>query len=324
MQDVELLGQVLNRTVESPHVLEEGGHDAHRQRALQHVQSAVPEDERHGDGGQQLDDRPEQRVVGDRAQVRLQVVGVDLLELAELGALAAEKLHHAHPGDPLLQERVDTGEPDANVAIGAANVLAKPVGGEPNGRQHQERDERQLPAHEQHHAYNKDQGEDVPEHGHDARGEQLVQHLDVARQPGHQPADGVAVEEAEAETLELGEDLGAQVVHDPLADPGGQQGLRVAQHQGEDDRPGVDCGQKGNQAQVAVGDRLVDRHLGQVGPDEFEPGGGDQHDHGDGHPQPVGPQVAQQARHQPGVVRLAERFFLVEVQVRGNLHGFLS
>ncbi len=168
LQDVELLGQVLNRTIEPAHVLEKRGDDAHGQRALQHVQSAVPEDERHGDGGHQLDDRPEQRVVSDRSQVGLQVFGVDLLELAELGALAAEELDHAHAGDPLLQKRVDPGEPHADVAIRAAHVLAKPVGGEPDGRQHQERDERQLPAHEQHHAYNKDQGEDVPEHGHDA------------------------------------------------------------------------------------------------------------------------------------------------------------
>ncbi len=124
----------MNRPIEATHVLQEGSDDAHRQRALQHVESAVPEDESHGDGGHQLDDRPEERVVGDRAQVRLQVVGVDLLELSELGTLAAEQLDHAHPGDPLLQERVDAGEPHPDVAVGAAHVLAEPVGGEPDHR----------------------------------------------------------------------------------------------------------------------------------------------------------------------------------------------
>ena len=49
-------------------------------------------------------------------------------------------------------------------------------------------------------------------------GEQLVQGLDVGGDPGHQPADRVAVEVRDAEPLEMAEDLHAEIVHHPLAD----------------------------------------------------------------------------------------------------------
>jgi hypothetical protein len=55
----------------------------------------------------------------------------------------------------------------------------------------------------------------------------------MASQPGHQPAHRVAVEESQAQPLQLGKDLGAQVEHDPLANPGREDRLRVAEQQSE-------------------------------------------------------------------------------------------
>ena len=56
-------------------------------------------------------------------------------------------------------------------------------------RQHRERDQRQPPVHHDQHDHDADQHEDVAEDRDDARGEQVVQHVDVGRHPRHQPAD---------------------------------------------------------------------------------------------------------------------------------------
>ena len=61
------------------------------------------------------------------------------------------------------------------------------------------------------------QGEHVAEHGDHAGREQLVQRLHVGGDPGHQPADRIPVEVADAQPLQVGEDLHSEVVHHPLA-----------------------------------------------------------------------------------------------------------
>ena len=48
-----------------------------------------------------------------------------------------------------------------------------------------------------------DQGHDVADDGDHARGEELVEHVDVAGDAGHQAADRVAVEERQRHALEL-------------------------------------------------------------------------------------------------------------------------
>ena len=158
-------------------------------------------------------------------------------------------------------------------------------------------------------------------HAHRAdRGHREGQFLDVAGQTRHQPSDGVAVEEAQAEPLKLREDLGAQVVHHPLADPGREQDLRVAEHQSEHEGERVDSGEDSEQLQIAVGNRPIDRDGGQVGPDQLEARGDDQHDHRQRHAHPVGLEVAEQATHQVRVVGSAESLFLVEIEFGSWMH----
>ena len=52
----------------------------------------------------------------------------------------------------------------------------------------------------------------------DAGGEELVERVHVVGDAGHQPPDGVVVEEGEREALQMLEHLRAHVVHDALAD----------------------------------------------------------------------------------------------------------
>ena len=83
----------------------------------------------------------------------------------------------------------------AHGAVGLADVGAEPLRDQRDERQHDEARERQLPVHADHDDHDAGQREDVAEDGDDAGREQLVQHVHVARDPRHQPADGIAIVE---------------------------------------------------------------------------------------------------------------------------------
>ena len=74
--------QVLQRLEEAAGELDERRQHADREGAVEHAEPAVPEQQRHGDRGQHLHHREEHGVDRDRAQVRLQVVAVELGEPA--------------------------------------------------------------------------------------------------------------------------------------------------------------------------------------------------------------------------------------------------
>ncbi len=82
------------------------------------------------------------------------------------------------------------------------------------------------------------QREHVAEHGHHSGREQLVECLDVGGDPGHQPADRIAVEVGDAETLQVGEQLEPEIGHHSLTDPGGEQRLTVVERELEQQRAG--------------------------------------------------------------------------------------
>ena len=62
----------------------------------------------------------------------------------------------------------------------------------------------------------------------DAVGDELVERLDVVRQPADDHAGAVALVEAEREPLQVAEERVAQVGEHPLAGPAGEVRLRVA------------------------------------------------------------------------------------------------
>ena len=148
----------------------------------------------------------------------LEVLPVQLAEASGRVRLPPEELDDPHPGEPLLEERVEPGEPVADVAEGVSHPAAEDRGREPDQRNHREGDQRELDVDHQHHPHDGDEGEHVAEDRHHAGGEELVQRLDVGRHPGHQPADRIPVEVGDAEPLQMAEDLHPEVVHHPLAD----------------------------------------------------------------------------------------------------------
>src|SRR6266446_1046740 len=146
---------------------------------------------------------------------------VVLIALGEIGAgflLAVEDLHDAHAGNIFLQEGVDLGDGGADVAVGVAHVVAEDEGDDQDTGKNGERVEGQARVHPEEQTGHDREEEKIIDHGDDAGGEEIVEGVDVGGDASDQAADGVAVEVAHRQALEVRENSGAHVVHGLLAD----------------------------------------------------------------------------------------------------------
>ena len=107
-------------------------------------------------------------------------------------------------------------------------------------RQYGKGDQRQPPIHPQHDDHDSGEHEYVFEDREDAGGEHLVQRVDIAGEPGDQPADRIAVEEGDVHALNVAEDLAAHVEHDLLTRPLHQVGLDELEHVAQAERAEVE------------------------------------------------------------------------------------
>ncbi len=99
---------------------------------------------------------------------------------------------------------------------------------------------RHAPVHPEEHADDADEDEDVAEDGDEAGGEEVVERIDVGRDPRHETADGIAIEELQIEALQVPEDLLAQVVHDVLTHQVHQHHLRVENREPANEREEIE------------------------------------------------------------------------------------
>ena len=252
----------------------------------------------------------------------LEVVSIERGELLGRILLPAEQLDHPHAREAFLQIRVQPCQPDPDVAERFSHSAAEDCRGEPDQRNDRERHQCQTPVHQQHHRHDRQQREHIAEHGDHPGGKQLVQRLDVRGHPGHQAAYRVPIEIADAEPLQMGEDLHPEVVHDPLPDVGGQQRLpilhtEVHQQGGQEDR-----GQTAEQAGIVVRNGDVERALGERRPDQRQPRAGQKKQHRKPRQTTVGPQVGQQAAKQRRVIASVEDFVLFAHRIRVSACGF--
>ena len=302
LQQVVFLGQVLQRLEEAPGELDERGQNSDRQSLVQHAKAAVPEQRAERHRAEKFHRRKEQRVNGNRSQVRGEVILVDDRELPRGDLFPAEQLHHPHSREMLLQEAVDACDPDSDVMERLPHAAAENCGDQQHDRDDPEGYQSETPVHHQHHRHDGDEGEHVAEHGHDSGGEQLVERLDVGGDPGHQPADRVPVEIGNAEALEVGKQLEPEIAHHPLADPRGEQRLTVVQCKLEEQGKHKCPRERAQQCHIVMGDGDIERPLGQGRADQGEHGPGQQHQHSHERATAIGPEIVQQPPHQRRVV----------------------
>ena len=310
LEDVELLGEVADGLEEASRVLEEGDEDAERHDSAAGPAAADVDDQRAGQRGQRLDHRVEQRVVEDRLDIGIAVIAIDRVETLERAALLSEQLHRRHTGQVLLQKRVDLRDQAAHLPIRLAHVLAEPLRRRQNARQDDERHQRQTPVHPEHRGDDAEEREHVAEHRHHTRREQVVERVDVGRHARHHAADRVFVVEREVELLQVAVDLDPDGAHDALPGHLHHHRLHVLEQKVQDQQPEEDRRDLLQADDVLVLDVVVDRRLRQPRLREFDQRTAHDGDKGDGHRDPMRPQILQQPPHQPRVVRLPDNVVL--------------
>ena len=142
--------------------------------------------------------------------------------------------------------------------VRATRALAEPGRRERHQRHHGQRREREPPVEEEQHDRRADERQRVLDERRDAVGDELVERLDVVRQPADDHAGAVALVEAEREPLQVPEELAAQVGEHALAGPAGEVRLRVAEPDPEDAGGDERDDDPAEQLRVAALD-LVDR-----------------------------------------------------------------
>ena len=222
------LRELLDGVEEVRQVEDEREERADREAAAEDEIAAVAEHDRGRERREEVDEREVEPVQEDRLLVRLAVVRVDLAEVPLVRPLAPERLDDAHATDVLGERRRDEAEPLPNCAVGAGRADAEERRCDQHQRQHGQRREREPPVEEEEDDRRAEQEERALDERRHAVGYELVERLDVVRQPADDHARAVALVEAEREPLQVPEELVSEVGQDPLARPAGEVRLRRA------------------------------------------------------------------------------------------------
>ena len=221
------LRELLHRVEEVRQVADEREERADGHVPVEDEVAAVAEHDRRRHGREEVDEREVEAVEHDRALVRRR--GSCMLtsrKFRSFDGLARERLHDAHAGDVLRERRGDEAEPLAHGAVRAGRVLPEERRRDDQQRQDRHRREREPPVEEEEDDRRADEGQRVLDEARDAVRDELVERLDVVREPADDHAGAVPLVEAEREPLEVAEERVAQVGEDALARPAGEVRLR--------------------------------------------------------------------------------------------------
>ena len=169
-----------------------------------------------------------------------------------------------------------------NVAVHLAQGLLLPLvelaaapadyaDGKEAGRQHEERDEEERRAGEEHDGDYAHKEQRRGKDGDDALLQHLLHIVRVVGEAAHELAVGVLVVEVEGQVLHLVEELGAQLVGAPMGKLGHYGRLRVGAYGAEQEDAGHD-GEHLRQVDELIRERAAAHQLVEHGPDEVGAG----------------------------------------------------
>ena len=191
------------------------------------------------------------------------VLLVELGEALDVARLLAEGANHADPGQRLLEVARDRGDllPRQPVGVGRGDPERERAQGQ--DRKREERQQRQVEVeHHQDHDHADQHQPGLEQRRHSVLDE-LVERLDVVGQPRDDHTGAVARVEADRQSLQVREQLDAEVLERPLADPADEIRLQVGGdgvNHGRDEERDDDPVERGH---VVMLDAVVDRELGQ-------------------------------------------------------------
>ena len=232
--------------------------------ALDDEPAADAEDDRRRDRREDVDGREVEPVQDHGLVVGLAVALVHASERRLARRLARERLDDAHPRDVLRERRRDEPEALADAAVRLVRSRPEPRRREPHQREDDERREREPPVEEEEDDHGPDEDERVLDEARDAVGDELVERLDVVRDPADDRARAVALVVAERQPLEVAEELDPQVGERAFADPAREVGLRAREHEGGDARSEERDDDEVSVPQSPAVDAVVDGELRQV------------------------------------------------------------
>lgn len=96
LEDVVLLGKILQRLKETPHQLQEGRHGADGQRFTFDQHARCHQQTGQCQCGEKLDGREIQRVIRDRFQLSIEMPLIERLETGDLTRFPTEELYNAN------------------------------------------------------------------------------------------------------------------------------------------------------------------------------------------------------------------------------------
>ncbi len=146
------------------------------------------------------------------------MLAIDVLELLAAFLLAIEQVQDGNPDNVLLQVRVDAGNGHADAPVTLRHRAAELNGGQDHERKHGQNDAGQRPAQLPHGEDHETECQHVSENRHQARREQLVEHVDVGGDASDQAAHRVVVVERDVQLLQMGHHFPPQIEHRFLAD----------------------------------------------------------------------------------------------------------
>ena len=199
LQDRELLGELAHRNEEALDVLHEGDEHADGHGPREQGARRVPEDHRQAEARQPFDERIEHRVVEVGGVLRRVEAAVAPLEGGEHLRLRRVELHRLDPGEAFLEISGRFRERPPRPEKGGPHPALEEVHHDEQHRQHREEDKGRLPAQPEHHREERGRLQEIRDEGEGVPGEALAKGLHVARHPGEDRADRVAVEVAPGE-----------------------------------------------------------------------------------------------------------------------------
>ena len=174
----ELLREAADGVEEALDVERELDELTHPKRAAENEPTAENDGRRQAKGHEHLDRRHQGRGEALRAEVRVEVPLVELLERHEVLLLAAHALDDADPVEVFGQRRVDVGDCDAHTEERGSGVRLPHVDDQDQHGQRRKREQREFPVRYDHDREDTAQAQQVGDAQHDDV-QELLQLIDV-------------------------------------------------------------------------------------------------------------------------------------------------
>ena len=297
------LAELLHGLEQVVQVQDERGDGPHRHDVHRREPPTDAHDRGDADHPEVLDEREVAHGDARRLDVGVVLGFVGLVEPSGEEALLPERLHHPHPGQPLLERREVVPDPLAHLEVREVGPAPEPPGPDDQRGQQHEDAQRELPAQEEDRHERAAEQQDVLHERGEAHLDELLHRVDVGRHARDEAPGLLPVEEVETERRDVAEHPHAQVAQERLADAGHHHDRDTPEEEREQSDPDVHQGRLVQDRDVVGLDALVDAPPHEEGAAEEAQGLHAQHRDRQHDRAAVGPQhPPQAAQHLLGLV----------------------